>query len=74
MENIWIYVYIFVGANCFSCGVFFCEIIIFHRVKILGAISEAFHVCRRLVALYWRKFWANFKALVRLVRIKMRRR
>lgn len=74
MENIWIYFYIFVYANCFNCGVLICEIIVFHRFRILRTMSEAFRVYRRVVTLCWREFGMNFNALITLVVNKMRRR
>lgn len=60
MQNIWIYVYIFAAANCFSCLVFLGEIVVFHRRKIYKRIRGIFVDIRNALAFYWR----NLKGLL----------
>lgn len=65
LENIWIYVYFFLLANCFNSGVFLCEILIFHRKKILRTLTETFQRCRIAIAACWRAIFSNARKMYR---------
>lgn len=63
MDNIWIYLYIFAAANCFSCAVFLCEILIFHRERGQRAIGEEITACREVIVFCWRKLLTCLRML-----------
>lgn len=75
MDNIWIYVYIFVGANGFSCVVFLCENLYFHRKKLLNAINVmlsgigvVFLECRKPIGSGWRILLSSSRSAIRAAR------
>lgn len=74
MENIWIYAYIFLWANCFNTVVFLCEIVFFHRVKIWRVLCDLFYTCYNAIVSCWRKVLTYSRALLRSIRTKMIRR
>lgn len=65
LENIWIYVYFFLLANCFNSGVFLCEILIFHRKELLRTLTVAFQRCRIANAACWRAVFGNMCKMLR---------
>lgn len=67
MDNIWIYIIIFVAANCFNSVVFLGEIVIFHRETIRRAVRRAFRVFCNGVAARWRKFVINLRVYIQIV-------
>lgn len=69
MENIWIYVYFFLLANCFNFVVFLCEHLVFHRKKIYRTLSAAFRIFRNAIAFCWMQFLTNLRALIRSIMI-----
>lgn len=67
MDNIWIYIQIFLAANCFNSVVFLGEILIFHRKIIRGTVCHAFRVLCNGVAARWRKTVINLRVHINMV-------
>lgn len=52
MENIWIYVCIFLASNCTNIVIFLCEILLFYRKKILGVSSQSVQRMQKKLSAY----------------------
>lgn len=65
MDNIRIFVFVFLGAHCFNCVVFLCEHLIFHRKKIVRAFIAASHQCEKGTLSCWRKILMKLRAMRR---------
>lgn len=72
MDNIWIYVYIFVGANCMNFLIFFAEILYFHREKIIRVIQRRYVKYRAYIRRQWRNIRNKIATMIERMRAGMR--
>lgn len=68
MNNIWIYVEIFLAASCFNIAVFACEILIFNRKKILSPLIQAMGACQKVIKSFWSHLLTKISIIVRSTR------
>lgn len=67
VENIWVYVYIFLGANCINTVIFLCEIFIFYRKRILSAFFQGVEKTRRVAISCCKYFSTKIRVFLRVV-------